>query len=124
MTAGIKSRLLLTRASRRPRAWSASRRRIGVRALEMGGPREPRKGPHEHAGGDAVCRVIRESDGQEAEYERSRRSPEPDVLMEDIKSRYSRREEEMNGSHCLFTLPQHFTSYHRNRTLPHQGTAR
>ena len=115
MTAGIKSRLLLTRAIRRSRARSASRRRSGVRALEMGGPREPRKGPHEHAGGDAVCRMVREANGQEAEHERSRRSPEPDVLMEDIKSSDSRREQEMNRSHRLFTLPQHFTSCHRNR---------
>jgi hypothetical protein len=54
--------------------------------FQVRGPRVLYQQPHHNRGRDRVARVVEQPDGNETEDEGTRRAPEPEVLMEDIKS--------------------------------------
>lgn len=60
----------------------------------MGGPGHARQPPHEQGDSDAVCPVPSEPDRQEAEDERTRRAPEPDVLVEHVEDQDRERKQD------------------------------
>ena len=62
--------------------------------LQMGGPGDARQPPHEQGDGDAIRPVPGEPDRQEAEDERTRRTPEPDVLVEHVEDEDRERKQE------------------------------
>src|SRR5688500_9621054 len=62
--------------------------------LEMAGPGDAGQPPHEQGDGEAIGPVPGEPDRQEAEDERPRCAPEPDVLVEHVEDHDREREQE------------------------------
>ena len=54
--------------------------------LEMRGPGKGDEQPHHQGCGDSEARMIKKPDGNKAENQRIRRTPKPDVLMQDVEN--------------------------------------
>ena len=68
--------------------------------LEVRRPGDAGEPQHEERHGDAVGRVPRQPDGKEAEYERARASPEPDVLMKHVQDGHGEHGQESTSHWC------------------------
>src|SRR4029453_6455121 len=102
-------------------AGGGGRQRGPAVALRMGGG-GPGLGDEqlgEEGDGDGVDRVVEEADGKEAEGERPRGAPEPDVLVEHVEEDGQQGEQSaLHGQHPRFNRGPRRRSRRRSLTPP------